>query len=193
MIVMAEFEDLCVEAAADILAGSLVEAEGMSQVGEASWALLSAINAEGLLTNDSQAGLDPDERAYVMGVMPALEAVDFAQRMNMVGDFVALCLESTDIFHGGLPVTRVSAPYGDLVQDRRTSMSDVYRAKTRIPVYMDEDGHEFEITGTGLESPELYRLVAVFDPKWGRPGYGEGGLFGAVLECLKDEPADRVA
>jgi hypothetical protein len=184
---MTEFDDLCVQASADILAGSLEDEPQYSQVGEASWKLLSAINAAGMLTEDSQAGLDPDERAYVMGVMPTSDAIEFAQRMNMVGDFVALCLESTDFFHGGLPVTRKSPPYDDdFYKDRKSSNSDKYRATTRIPVYMDEGGHEFTIRETGLSSPGLYRLVAVFDPKWGRPGYEEGNLFGAVLECLKD-------
>lgn len=184
---MTEFEELCIQASADILAGSLKDEPQFSQVGEASWELLSAINAAGLLTEDSQAGEDPDERAYVMGVMPTSDAISFAQRMNMVGDFVALCLESTDFFHGGLPVTRKPPPYDhEFYDDRRTSGTDKYRAKTRIPVYMDEGGHEFTILETGLSEPELYRLVAVFDPKWGRPGYEEGNLFGAVLECLKD-------
>lgn len=183
---MTEFEDLCVRAAADILAGSLESEPQYSQVGEASWELLSAINAAGFLTDDSQSGLDPDERAYVTGVMPTAVADEFSQRMNMVGDFVALTLESTDRFGNGVPVTRSSAPYGEFFEDRQTSGADKYRAQTRIPVYMDEGGHEFTILETGLSSPELYRLVAVFDPKWGKPGYEDGNLFGAVLECLKD-------
>jgi hypothetical protein len=176
---MTELEELCVRASADILAGSLKEEPQYSQVGEASWELLSAINAAGFLT-------DPDERAYVTGVMPTAAADEFSQRMNMVGDFVALTLESTDRFGNGIPVTRSSAPYGEFFEDRQTSGADKYRAQTRIPVYMDEGGHEFTILETGLSVPELYRLVAVFDPKWGRPGYEEGNLFGAVLECLND-------
>jgi hypothetical protein len=183
---MTEFEDLCVQASADILAGSLEDEPHFSQVGEASWALLSAINAAGFLTDDSQSGEDPDERAYVTGVMPTAAADEFSQRMNMVGDFVALTLESGERFGNGIPVTRSSAPYGEFFEDRQTSGVDRYRAQTRIPVYMCQRSHEFEIMQTGLASPQKYRLVAVFDPKWGRPGYEDGNLFGAVLECLKD-------
>lgn len=50
---MAEFKDLCAKAAKAILAGSLKEDDDVSQVGEASWKLLSQINAAGLLTCDS--------------------------------------------------------------------------------------------------------------------------------------------
>jgi hypothetical protein len=41
-----------------------------------------------------------------------------------------------------------------------------------------------------LEDTWKYRLVAVFDPRWGVPGYEEGNLFDAVVAALKDACAD---
>ncbi len=191
-MVMAEFESLCAKAAADILAGSLKEADDVSQVGEASWKVLSRINAAGLLTIDSQAGLDKTERAYVCGVMPVDEARQFTQRMNMAGDFVALVLEPTTFFGGTVPVTRTARPYNHFVKDKPVvSRSDEFRAVTRIPVYMEKSGHAFVIRNSGVKKPSDHRMVYAFDPRWGRPGHGKGGVFGAVVECLKDRVSKK--
>jgi hypothetical protein len=184
---MTEFEDLCAQAAVDILGGSLKLEECFSQVGEASWRHLSEINALGMLTTDSQAGLDPNERAYVCGIMPVEEAREFAERLNMAGVFVAIAMEPTNIFWPAIPMTRATAPYGEFFDDRKTSKSDQYRAQTRIPVYMDGDCHEQQIVEAGLEGDAWeYRLVQAFDARWGVPGYEPGNLFDAVIAALKD-------
>lgn len=86
-----------------------------------------------------------------------------------------------------MPLTRTPRPYSQFVKNNpAVSKSDKFRAVTRAPLYMEKSAHAHVIRGTGVKKPSGYRMVYAFDPRWGRLGYKKGGVFGAVIKCLKD-------
>lgn len=193
------FRERCKSTASRIRGGALRLPDEYMQVPSAAWETLAKINEAGLLTTNSQAASEPNQkymktysqRAYIEGLMRRCEARRFVERFNletnMMAFVVPLCGALTDplgkwlkqnaVMHvtkhraRGQPATMLTA-----VTDRKT-FRDV---KTR------GEG-DLNSMGSGLDKEEDVVLIVCIDPVWDRIAFDKQGtgLFDVVLRTLQ--------
>lgn len=164
------FRRRCADMASHIRRGGLREQDDVSQVLPRSYEPLACINELGMLTIDSQDG-QTDERAYVMGLMPAARAHAFAEALNCASDKVAVVLQ---------PCSREMRSRVALTRFNGSGI-------TNLPLYLQTREYNFLVTSDGyggLPRGADVLVLECFDPVWARRAYARRGLFADIIAAL---------
>ena len=153
--------------------------------------ILKAINANGFITDESQAGLkrsgiskflagkkyEISERAYIAGFMLETKAINFIKNMSLSTDknaiYIPFCNDNIFIPRSlDIPLTI-------------TKIAGKTEINTHMSVVLPESVWQSYRKRAHINKTEKVVFIECWDIKWNRNAAGSSGLFTDVLKILK--------